>query len=127
MEDACFRVRLRQALPARVGRWIYSRYDHGVRLVPTDASKRVFSSERLVDRDRGNRASMQVFPNLAHYGGNRPEHNLQIEPKRPPSRILDIETHHFFEGRFIFPANLPEAGHSGNHVKAPSLPGFELT
>src|SRR2546425_6272813 len=57
------------------------------------------------------------------HGAWSPQKDLDIEPRRPRSRILQIETHHVVKGEPASPAHLPEAGNSWLHFQyAPPMP-----
>src|SRR2546422_11603724 len=57
------------------------------------------------------------------HGSRSPQKDLHIEPGRPRSRILQIETHHIVKTEPASPVHLPEAGNSGLHFQyAPPMP-----
>src|SRR5438093_10531606 len=60
----------------------------------------------------------------------RLQEDLQIQPERPPRRILEIETHHVVERHSTSAVHLPEAGDSWLHFEqaspVPEVVGLEL-
>src|SRR3712207_2318436 len=56
--------------------------------------------------------------------GNRPQHDLHVEPRRPVLGIVQIQTHHLVEAQVATAIDLPKAGEPGRHGQPLMVPVF---
>src|SRR5262249_59813329 len=74
---------------------------------------------------QGNKKPLVGAPPGEH-GRHRLDEDRDVEPERPVLEVVEVEPHEVVVGQVAPAGDLPEAGHPGQHVRAPPVPRREL-